>query len=117
MEERSALTSRSPSARTLPPRACTWAETTDAQCGALLLRAEDAHQVLMGGVGALPSGGGARQAPEGTEDLQVPAGEGVRAPDTGGVARHSSGGAPPRPGGETTGDKEPASTLNFPYQI
>ena len=36
-------------------------EMTDAQCGALLLRAEDAHQVLMGGVGALPSGGGARQ--------------------------------------------------------
>ena len=36
-------------------------ETTDGQCGALLLRAEDAHQVLMGGVGALPAGGGARQ--------------------------------------------------------
>ena len=36
-------------------------ETTDVQCGALLLRAEDALQVLMGGVGALPSGGGARQ--------------------------------------------------------
>ena len=36
-------------------------ETTDAQCGAPLLRAEDALQVLMGGVGALPSGGGARQ--------------------------------------------------------
>jgi len=68
----------------------------------------------MGGVGALPSGGGARQAPEGTEDLQVPAGEGVQAPDTGGVARHSSGGAPPRLGEETTGDRETASTLNFP---
>ena len=53
-------------------------------------------------------------APEGTEDLQVPAGEGVEAPDTGGVARHSSGDAPPRQGGETTGDKETASTLNFP---
>jgi len=68
----------------------------------------------MGGVGALPSGGGARQAPEGTEDLQVPAGGGVQAPDTGGVARHSSEGAPPRLGGETTGDRETASTLNFP---
>merc|ERR1711973_843659 len=92
-------------------------ETTDAQCGALLPRAEDAHQVLMGGVGALPSGGGARQAPEGTEEPQVPAGGGVQAPDTGGVARHSLGGVPPRQGGETTGDKEAASTLNFPHQI
>ena len=35
-------------------------ETTVVQFGALLLSAEDAHQVLMGGVGALPSGGGAR---------------------------------------------------------
>ena len=78
-------------------------------------------------------------APEGTEDPQVPAGGGVQAPDTGdkykytswawppsfmlncshsgGVARHSSGGVPPRQGGETTGDRETASTLSFPHQI
>ena len=140
MEGRSVWTSRSPSARTLPPRACTWAGA-DEHCRQdykeqleIVSRPRDDRRPMRRSPpprrGRSPSPYGRRRspsfrrgrsprwiskcfhhlkpvgclqghfiliyhhwqylnlapfppAPEGTEDLQVPAGGGVQAPDTG----------------------------------
>ena len=140
MEERSALTSRSPSARTLPPRACTWAGADEhprqhekEQLEIVWHPRDDRRPMRRSPPprrGRSPSPYGRRRspsfrrgrsprwiskcfhhlkpvcvykdifhliyhrwqylnlapfppAPEDTEDLQVPAGGGVQAPDTG----------------------------------
>jgi len=99
------LTSRSRSAPTLPPRACTWAGMTVGLCTGPLGPVEDARQAPMEDVGAHLQGGDAHQAPEGTGGHPAPAGGGAPAQDTGGAALPCSGGDLPLPGGETTGDK------------
>lgn len=99
------MTSRSRSAPTLPPRACTWAGMTVGLCTGPLGPVEDARQAPMEGVGAHLQGGDAHQAPEGTGGHPAPAGGGAPVQDTGGVALLCSGGDLPLPGGETTGDK------------
>jgi len=110
------LTSRSRSAPTLPPRACTWAGMTVGLCTGPLGPVEDARQAPMEDVGAHLQGGDAHQAPEGTGGHPAPAGGGAPVQDTGGVALLCSGGDLPLPGGETTGDKMLAFQSRFVWE-
>lgn len=110
------MTSRSRSAPTLPPRACTWAGMTVGLCTGPLGPVEDARQAPMEDVGAHLQGGDAHQAPEGTGGHPAPAGGGAPVQDTGGVALLCSGGDLPLPGGETTGDKMIAFQSRFVWE-